>query len=159
VYDDAIKNCLQGFKKQGIDQCIFGDIFLEDIRAYREKQLQMVGFKANFPLWGLNTKRLVREFIEVGFKSIVVCVDERYLDPSFAGRIIDRDFLNDLPVNVDPCGENGEFHSFVFDGPLFRFPVDFKIGEKVYRKYKSPSGNAAINENDTGFWYCDLVEK
>ena len=104
----------------------------------------------------MNTKKLVIEFIESGFKAIVVCVDEKHLDSTFTGRIIDKDFINDLPLNVDPCGENGEFHSFVFDGPIFNFPVDFNIGEKNYKKYESTSNDESAVKINTGFWFCDL---
>jgi diphthamide synthase (EF-2-diphthine--ammonia ligase) len=108
-----------------------------------------------FPLWAESTKKLINEFTGLGYKTIVICVSEKFLDKSFAGRIIDQDFIKDLPPNVDPCGENGEFHTFVFDGPLFKRKVDFKIGETVYRKYepaKDEKGPFA-----SGFWFTDLI--
>jgi diphthamide synthase (EF-2-diphthine--ammonia ligase) len=115
---------------------------------------------AVFPLWKMNTKSLVTDFIKAGFKAVVVCVDERWLDKSFAGKIIDEKFIASLPANVDPCGENGEFHSFVYDGPIFKFPVKFNIGEVVYKRYK-PDKESVSNEvkasNANGFWYCDLI--
>ncbi len=155
-YDSIISKELDTAKKNDIHISIFGDIFLEDLRAYREKQLAKKGFTAMFPLWKRDTKDVAREFIELGFKAIVVSVDGRYLDQSFAGRIYDQSFLNDLPENVDPCGENGEFHSFVFDGPIFKTPIPFKKGEVVYKEYKS-HGKDNPDEN-IGFWYCDLID-
>jgi diphthamide synthase (EF-2-diphthine--ammonia ligase) len=109
------------------------------------------------------TYDLIQEFIALGFKTIVVCVNERYLDKSFIGRVIDQNFINDLPENVDVCGENGEFHTFTFDGPIFSKPIDFEIGEM--RKYENQRGSNTVCESDAtdvfdyGFWYCDLVEK
>ena len=111
----------------------FGDIFLENVRKYREKKLLQAGMKAVFPLWKRNTANLTREFIGLGFKAIVTCVDPKYLDSSFAGKFIDNEFVSSLPPNVDPGGENGEFHSFVYDGPIFRKCLSFKPGKIVFR--------------------------
>ncbi len=166
IYDTIMAQTLSEFKKEGITHSVFGDIFLEDLRKYREDQLAKIGFEGVFPLWKIPTKDLIQEFISLGFKTIVVCVNERYLDKSFVGRIIDQDFINDLPENVDVCGENGEFHTFTFDGPIFSEPVNFEIGEIVYRKYersaKEDASNEACDTNTTdpfdfGFWYCDLI--
>ena len=126
-----------------------------------------IGFEAVFPIWKIPTKDLIQEFIALGFKTIVVCVNERYLDQSFVGRIIDQQFIDDLPENVDVCGENGEFHTFCFDGPIFQKPIEFETGEIVYRKYEKPkqeSSNTACDSDDStaynyGFWYCDLIPK
>jgi len=168
VYENVMSETLQEFKKQGITHSVFGDIFLEDLRKYREDKLAQIGFEGIFPLWKIPTPDLIQEFISLGFKTIVVCVNERYLDKSFVGRIIDQDFINDLPENVDVCGENGEFHTFTFDGPLFSNPINFEIGELVYRKYEIPknenSSDTACDTNtseafDFGFWYCDLIPK
>ena len=154
-YETIVSEELEDSKEKGINISIFGDIFLEDLRQYREKQLQKKGFTAIFPLWERDTKEIAKEFINLGFKAIVVSTDGRYLDKSFAGRIYDESFLNDLPDNVDPCGENGEFHSFVFDGPIFKNPVLFEKGEIVYKEYKS---NSKENPDEKfGFWYCDLI--
>jgi uncharacterized protein (TIGR00290 family) len=120
----------------------FGDIFLEDLRLYCEKNLAQIGMEALFPIWKRDTRELARDFLRLGFQAIAVCVDPRVLDPSFAGRVLDESFFADLPAGVDPCGENGEFHTFVFDGPIFRTPVCFAAGEKVLRD---------------GFWFCDLL--
>ena len=141
-YEAAMSEALAGYRARGIDTVAFGDLFLEEIRAYRERQLAKHGMFGLYPVWGRNTAQLIREFIGLGFKTAVVCVDPKQLDPSFVGRVIDDDFLASLPANVDPCGENGEFHTFVFDGPMFRNPVAFSYGEVVCRD---------------SFWFCDLV--
>ncbi|WP_406843525.1 diphthine--ammonia ligase [Flavobacterium soyae] len=168
VYETVMTETLTELKNQGIMYSVFGDIFLEDLRKYREEQLSRIGFEGVFPIWKIPSLDLIQEFISLGFKTIVVCVNERYLDKSFVGRIIDQDFINDLPKNVDVCGENGEFHTFTFDGPIFSKPIDFEIGEIVYRKYEKPktqdSSNKACDTNtadafDFGFWYCDLIPK
>ena len=168
VYENVMRNTLDKLKSQGVTHSVFGDIFLEDLRKYREDKLAEIGFEGVFPLWKTPTKDLIQEFIDLGFKTIVVCVNERNLDKSFVGRIIDQDFINDLPEDVDVCGENGEFHTFTFDGPIFSKPIDFEIGEVVYRKYEKPkeedTSDSACDTNatdafDFGFWYCDLVSK
>ena len=155
IYEERLKAAMEELKNEGITLSVFGDIFLEDLRKYREDQLDKVGFKAEFPIWKIPTSELAKEFIEADFKAILVCVDERYLDKSFAGRAYDAGLLADMPGNVDPCGENGEFHTFVYDGPIFKDPVDCIKGEVVYKKYE--------NNNDphlgSGFWYCDLMPK
>src|SRR5205085_4509603 len=109
-------NKINWLKEKGISHSIFGDIFLEDLRKYREDKLAIAGVQCVFPIWRINTKELINEFIDKGFKAIVVCINEKFLDKSFCGRIIDKDFIADLPPTVDACGENGEFHSFVYDG-------------------------------------------
>lgn len=166
VYEQTMRETLSELKKEGITASIFGDIFLEDLRTYRESKLAELDLKGVFPLWNLPTDKLIREFLDLGFKTITTCVNEKYLDKSFVGRVIDEDFLKALPANVDPCGENGEFHTFVYDGPIFSKPIEFEIGEKVLRKYEAPKA-----EDDTdqcfsdkkedpvkhGFWYCDLI--
>ncbi len=167
VYENVMQQTLEKLKKKGITHSVFGDIFLEDLRKYREDKLATLGFEGVFPIWKIPTQDLIQEFITLGFKTIVVCVNERYLDKSFVGRVIDQQFIDDLPENVDVCGENGEFHTFSFDGPIFKKPIDFEIGEVVYRKYEKPkqnSSNTACDTNDStaydyGFWYCDLIPK
>lgn len=163
-YENVMRTTLTNLKSNGATACIFGDIFLEDLRTYRETKLAELNLKGLFPLWKIPTDKLVREFLDLGFKTIITCVNEMYLDKSFTGRVIDNDFLNDLPDNVDPCGENGEFHTFVFDGPIFKEPIPFDKGEVVYRKYSAPKQNDSstdkkITDNsfDNGFWYCDLL--
>lgn len=150
TYDKLMASKLLSLKKRGIEYAVFGDIFLEDLKKYREQRLLEVGLQAVFPLWKMNTLEIVNRFMEIGFKAIVVSVNSRLLDKSFAGRVIDEHFLDDLPKEVDPCGENGEFHSFVFDGHLFNKPVSFTVGKTVLREYKTD------NNWDSAFWYCDL---
>lgn len=165
VYENVMTKTLTELKEHGITHSVFGDIFLEDLRKYREDKLAQIGFEGLFPIWKIPTHDLIQEFMSLGFKTIVVCVNERFLDKSFVGRIIDQSFINDLPENVDVCGENGEFHTFTFDGPIFSEPIKFEIGETVYRKYEKPkteSSNTACDTNETdafdyGFWYTDLI--
>jgi len=126
----------------GIREVVFGDIFLEDLRVYREKNLEKVGMRGVFPIWKRDTRKLVASFLQLGFRAVAVCVDLKALRASFAGREIDAQFVEDLPPGADPCGENGEFHSFVFDGPIFQQPVHFALGEKVQRD---------------SFCFCDLI--
>ena len=163
-YDETMRNAMESIIKDNYKHCFFGDIFLEDLKAYRDTKLSEVGITGVYPLWKQDTKALLTEFLSLGFKAITVCVNAQYLDKSFVGRVIDEQFINDLPENVDICGENGEFHTFVFDGPIFKTPVQFSVGEKVHRTYQ-PSDNDDDNcyqkdkevSWDTGFWYCDLL--
>lgn len=152
-YEQTMLSKVQQLKHAGCNHAIFGDIFLEDLKLYREQKLQQLGIECVFPLWKKDTAGLVKEFIQLGFKSIIVCVNGQYLDKSFCGRIIDEAFLNDLPSNVDPCGENGEFHSFVFEAPLFKQPIPITKGDIVYKQYAAP----VPNEKPYGFYFCDLV--
>ncbi|OGX84310.1 ATP-binding protein [Hymenobacter lapidarius] len=169
AYEQQMTTALRNLQRQGATVSIFGDIFLADLRRYREEQLARLSLRAVFPLWGVPTTALIREFLDLGFKTITTCVNEKYLDHSFVGRVIDEEFLRDLPANVDPCGENGEFHTFVFDGPIFTQPIPFEKGEVVYRKYTpapktDDSGYDCAEPDepspfDTGFWYCDLLPR
>lgn len=161
-YEHIMRQCVTALQQQGFEQAIFGDIFLEDLRRYREQQLAAVGMPCSFPLWGRNTRKLVETFIELGFKAIIVCVNSRYLNASFCGRQIDAAFLADLPENVDPCGENGEYHSFVFDGPIFNEPVLFTPGQQEYRQYAAPKNDgddcfSATPQPPSGFYFQDLL--
>jgi len=155
-YDQLMLKKIGLLKEQGYTHSIFGDIFLDDLREYREDKLAHVGIKGVFPIWKQNTEEIIKEFIELGFKAITVSIDAKLLDKSFVGRVIDESFLSDLPKGVDPCGENGEFHTFVYDGPIFDSPIHFKLGEKVYKEYKGKDGNEKWN---TEFWYCGLQMK
>ncbi len=151
AYQKCMNEVLKKRIKEGYQCAAFGDILLADLRAYREQQLAGSGMEAIFPLWGKDTKLLANRFLQTGFKAIVVTVDAAKMDCSFVGREFDESFLADLPAGVDPCGENGEFHTFCYAGSLFRQPVLFQKGEVVYREY--PLGDGAFS----GFWYCDLV--
>jgi uncharacterized protein (TIGR00290 family) len=161
-YELLMKNTLSQFVDNGYSHSIFGDIFLEDLKLYREQKLAQLGLVGEFPIWKTDTKQLLRDFLAAGFKTIVVCIDAQKLDKSFAGRIIDEQFIEDLPDNVDPCGENGEFHTFCFDGPIFKEPIRFAIGETVFREYKKPNStenNVCQTSDDPkmGFWFTDLI--
>lgn len=161
-YNEVMRKHTSQLLREGFTHSVFGDIFLEDLRTYREKQLNEIGIHAHFPLWKKDTHQMIKELLDLGFKAITVCVNAKYLDRSFCGRLIDEDFLNELPANVDPCGENGEFHTFVFDGPNFRVPVQFKIGEVVERFYTpSKEKDDCFSDDtaswDTAFFYCDLL--
>ncbi|WP_196889266.1 diphthine--ammonia ligase [Aureivirga sp. CE67] len=163
-YNKIMQENTSELKEQGFEYTGFGDIFLEDLKNYREKELEKVGLKTVFPIWKEDTKEVLKQLLDLGFKAITVCVNAAYLDESFVGRVIDEEFINSLPENVDICGENGEFHTFVFDGPIFKKPVDFKIGEKVLKTYKpvDEDDNCFQSDDkqqswDTGFWYCDLI--
>jgi uncharacterized protein (TIGR00290 family) len=152
-YDKLMGTKLRELKTEGYTHSIFGDIYLEDLRSYREQRLSEIPMKAVFPLWKRDTKELVAEFIRLGFKTMVVAADASKLDKSFVGRVIDNDFINDLPAGVDPCGENGEFHTFVFDGPVFKNALAIEKGETVLKEYKS-AGNWSSR-----FWYIDIHKK
>jgi len=132
-YEANMAKTLLRYRAQGVDSIVFGDLFLEDVRAYREQFLSGIQMKGIFPIWRRNTSDAVREFIRVGFKAVITCVNAEVLDQSFAGKLIDDEFLEELPPSVDPCGENGEFHSFVYNGPIFKEPVRFVLGESVRR--------------------------
>ncbi len=156
-YREIMRQTMNEIKSTGVTHSVFGDIFLEDLRKYREDQLKTVGMKGVFPLWKDNTSDLIREFLDSGFKTIVTCVNETYLDKSFAGRVIDQDFIKDLPENVDPCGENGEFHTFTFNGPIFKNPVKFEVGEIVKKTYPKPKSEESGEDGEYVFWFCDLM--
>ncbi|BEV04765.1 diphthine--ammonia ligase [Chryseobacterium gambrini] len=158
-YLELMSKTMNDLKSRGITHSIFGDIFLEDLKKYREDQLRSIGMEGVFPLWKINTTDLIREFLDLGFKTIVTCVNETYLDKSFAGRIIDEDFIKDLPENVDVCGENGEFHTFTFNGPFFKNPVEFEIGEIVKKTYPKPKSDENSEDDEYVFWFCDLIVK
>ena len=154
-YERNMEKQLLGFKKEGINKIGFGDIFLEDLKDYRDNNLSRIGMEGLYPIWKENTKKLINEFLEAGFKTVLCCVSEAVLTENYSGKVIDSNFVEGLPKNVDPCGENGEFHTFVFDGPIFKEPISFEIGETVYRKYDPPANDPGLNQ--TGFWYCDLT--
>lgn len=143
IYEKIMLGVMNQYSAMGIDTAIFGDLYLEDIRDYRETQLKRIGMKAEFPVWDSDTESTSRLIIEKGFKSIVTCVDSSYLSSGFAGRDYNREFLDTIPDRVDPCGENGEFHTFAYEGPVFKHKIDFKTGEVTLR--------------DDRFYYCDLL--
>jgi uncharacterized protein (TIGR00290 family) len=142
AYEAAFAEALAPVRARGVTRVAFGDLFLADVRAYRERQFATLGMQPMFPLWMRDTGVLAREFIARGFEAVLVCVDPTKIDPSFAGRLFDAALLTDLPSGADPCGENGEFHTFVFNGPGFSGPVAVRIGPVVERD---------------GFVFCDLA--
>lgn len=150
VYNELMEGKVKTYQEKGIDTAVFGDIFLEDLKKYREDQLHQVNVTALFPLWKKPTDVLANRFIQAGFKAILVCVDGSKLDSSFAGRAYDSELLAQLPGHVDPCGENGEFHTFVYDGPNFHIPVAFQKGDVVKKSYHT-------KESSWDFWFCDLL--
>lgn len=160
-YQSIMTKEFQKLQQEKYEYAGFGDILLEDVKDYREKQLEAFHIKAVFPLWQKNTLDVVHEFIDKGFKAIVVSINAALLEESFCGRLLDKDFITDLPPGLDPCGENGEFHTFCFDGPLFNKPVSFSIGQKVYKEYdapKNPAGSDQLErDKKMGFWFCDLI--
>jgi len=142
IYESRLRTLLEAGIREGINTVAFGDIFLEDLKLYRERNLAQAGMKGLFPIWKRDSHELARSFIQAGFKAIIVCVDTGVLDASFAGRPFDEAFLRDLPAHADPCGENGEFHSFVCAGPVFTKPIPCTRGDVVRRDR---------------FCFCDLL--
>ncbi len=133
TYRQRIGDTMASLRESGVKQVIFGDLFLEDIRQYRKEQMQGSGLVPVFPLWQRDTEQLARTMIENGLQAIVTCVDQRVLSLEYVGRQYNYDFLNDLPPGIDPCGENGEFHTLVTAGPMFSRPIEVQVGEKVIR--------------------------
>jgi uncharacterized protein (TIGR00290 family) len=142
TYEARMEEALRIYLNQGVSKVAFGDIFLEDLRAYREKNLSRLDMTAIFPIWKRDTRELIRSFHANKFRAVAVCIDSKILAPSFAGRELDASFFRDLPREADPCGENGEFHTFVFDGPILKSPIQVRTGEVV---------------NRDGFVFCDLL--
>ena len=142
-YESKMRDVLQECKQKNTFRVAFGDIFLEDLRKYREDKLREVELEAIFPLWKISTKELALRFIDLGFKAVISCVNSKVLGKEFVGKDFNKEFLSKLPCGVDPCGENGEFHSFVYNGPIFKEKIPHKLGEVVLR--------------DERFYYCDLI--
>jgi uncharacterized protein (TIGR00290 family) len=142
VYEQAMAGAMERARAEGVTHMVFGDLFLEDIRKYREEKLGACGMTPLFPIWGLDTARLAAEMVEAGLRAYLTCVDPKQLDPKFAGRIFDARLLAELPAGVDPCGEKGEFHTFAYQGPVFRAPISARVGEVVERD---------------GFYFADVV--
>ena len=132
-YEAKMTETLVRLKQDGLSSIVFGDVFLQDVKQYRENNLSKLGMKGIFPIWGRDTTELTRSFIALGFQAVITCVDTRVLDQRFVGRMVDDSFLAQLPPNVDPGGENGEFHSFVFNGPIFRERIAYSLGERLLR--------------------------
>jgi len=152
LYRQAMLETLTSLKAQGVSAAAYGDIFLDDLKIYREQQLAQVGVAGVFPLWKKDTTELVKQVEDTGIEAIIVCVNEKYLGKAFLGQKIGREFLMKLPGNVDPCGENGEFHTFVYNAPFFSSPIPIVTGEIVHKTYTSPQGSTW----DTGFYFMDV---
>jgi len=133
VYEEAMANAMARARAEGVFHVVFGDLFLADVRAYREKHLTACGMNGVFPLWGRDTGALAGEMVASGVRAAITCVDPKQLSPAFAGRTFDAALLEELPPGVDPCGEKGEFHTFAFAGPMFRWPIRVRPGEIVER--------------------------
>lgn len=142
-YESKMQEFLEKYSTAGVRSVVFGDIFLEDLRKHREENLSKIGMEAIFPLWKRDTTELARTFIDSGFKAVITCVDTNVLDRKFTGKVFDEQFLSELAPTVDPCGENGEFHSFVYDGPIFQERILHTTGQVVLRENR--------------FYYCDLL--
>lgn len=150
AYENIMEQTLSTFTEQGIRTSVFGDIFLEDLRKYREKQLEKIGWKAIFPLWKKDTRNLVYEFLELGFRTRICCINKQYLNSDFLGCDLDEYLIDKLPENVDPCGENGEFHTFVYAGPVFQNNLSIKNGERVEKSYNHDG-------KSYGYEFCDIL--
>jgi uncharacterized protein (TIGR00290 family) len=160
VYDNIMRAHLEHLKSEGITHSIFGDIFLDDLKNYRDARLAEVGLTGIYPLWKRDTHELIDEFLGLGFGTVIACVQERL--ESFLGQEIGEGLISDLPDGVDVCGENGEFHTFTFKGPIFKKEIKYKTGERVFKEYKAPENtdDSCVKDTDkktSGFWYIDLL--
>ena len=153
IYENLMGNKLLELKKQGFENSVFGDIFLEDIRQFREKQMARLNMQAAFPLWKKNTAQIADSFIESGFRAVVISTSDKYFGKEVVGAAYDNDFISSLPGGVDPCGENGEFHTFVYDGPGFKNPVKFLRGKVEQKFYPSPENKG----RQIGFRLLELL--
>ena len=149
-YESAMSGQINRFKEQNSTTALFGDLRLEQLRKSREQKCNKAGIQAEFPLWNTPAKELMSEFIRLGFKAIIICVNKAVLSEEFVGKIIDEEFLKEFPPDVDICGENGEYHTFVFDGPIFKYPIEFKVGNKYCKQYRDP-------ETKDIYEYCYLA--
>lgn len=162
-YESRMAECLAQAKAGGVSACAFGDIFLQDLRAWREANLAKIGLQALFPLWRCNTAHLLEDFFRLGFQTVVCCASDAWFDDTLVGRTLNPALVAGFPPAVDPCGENGEYHSFTYAGPLFRRPIAFELGKKVYRPLEIPRlTDCPVSAPDgppppRGFWYIDLL--
>lgn len=155
-YERNMEEVLLKYKAQGVTHVIFGDIFLEDLKEYRDNNLAKVGLKGHYPLWKKNTQELINEFLDKGFKTITCCINDQHLTKEHSGKEITKTWIAQLPKEVDPCGENGEFHTFCYDGPIFSKPVKFSIQEKVYKPLDEEFIDNSKSPTTKGFWFCEL---
>lgn len=146
---------MEHLKSQGYTHAAFGDIFLEDLKVYREQMLASVGIASLFPIWKRDTHELLEDFFRLGFRAVIVCLNTSKLDKRFLGAELSPALIDQFPKDVDPCGENGEFHTFCFDGPIFKYPIAFELGEQVFKIYDNPSNKAQSIQ----FGFCDVLLK
>ncbi|MEW2920987.1 diphthine--ammonia ligase [Muricauda sp. ANG21] len=151
-YNDLMRSTVTQLRDYGYTHTGFGDIFLEDLKQYRENMLQPYGLTTLFPLWKKDTSELIEEFLALRFRAVIICVNNSKLDASFLGQELSRELIAEFPSNVDPCGENGEYHTFCFDGPIFKTPIPFSVGEKVFKAYDDPSNSSKSIQ----FGFCDI---
>ena len=159
-YEKQMEAILLEAKLEGIEHVIFGDIFLEDLRKYREDNMAKVNMKAVFPLWKIDTTFLINDFIKQKFKTLTCCVNDGYFNEDWVGKEINSSFITNLPINVDPCGENGEYHTFCYEGPIFKKHIQFTIGEKIYKPLQIETTDdsvCSLNNVTKGFWFVDLI--
>ena len=160
TYDNAMRQHLEHFSEEGITHSVFGDIFLEDLKMYRDSRLAEIGMTGIYPLWKRDTTELINEFLSLGFGTVIACTMEHL--EHIAGQEISAELIASLPAGVDVCGENGEFHTFAFKGPIFKKEIKYKLGERVFKEYKTPESTDGDSVHDrtkklSGFWYCDLI--
>lgn len=158
-YDDIMRQTMTRFRAEGITHAIFGDIFLQDLKDYRDARLTEAGMTGIYPLWKRDTSELINEFLQLGFGTVIACTQERL--ERVVGKEITEELILSLPEDVDVCGENGEFHTFAFKGPIFKKEIPYQTGEKVFKQYAAPKNAndtcfSSTPEKPAGFWYCDL---
>lgn len=159
-YEDTMAAFCRDQKEKGVEAIVFGDILLEDLKAYREKQLEKVGLKAIFPLWGIPTDILAEHIIDEGFKTMICCLNDQQLPKSLIGKTLDKSIIKQIAHNADPCGEHGEYHTFVYDGPIFNDPVNYVKGKVVSKTYQYKTENEGIvEETSSTFWFQEVLPK
>lgn len=161
-YDAIMRKTMAHFSTQGITHAIFGDIFLQDLKDYRNARLAEAGMTGIYPLWKRDTTELINEFFDLGFETVIACTQERL--ERIVGKEITPELILSLPDDVDVCGENGEFHTFAFKGPVFANEIAYQTGEKVFKEYAAPKDvndtcYSSAPQKPAGFWYCDLLPK
>jgi uncharacterized protein (TIGR00290 family) len=159
-YDEVMRSNLERFRQEGITHAIFGDIFLEDLKKYRDDRLAEVGLTGIYPLWKRDTTELINEFFDLGFETVIACTQQRL--ERIVGKELTPELILSFPDDVDVCGENGEFHTFAYKGPIFKKPIVYKTGERVFKTYAAPKDSSdtcfsTAPEKPAGFWYCDLL--
>ncbi|HZX58129.1 MAG TPA: diphthine--ammonia ligase [Mucilaginibacter sp.] len=161
-YDAVMRSTMEHFREEGVTHSIFGDIFLEDLKNYRDARLVEVGMTGIYPLWKRDTTELINEFLDLGFETVIACTQERL--ERIVGKEISAELVMSLPDDVDVCGENGEFHTFAFKGPIFKTEIAYRLGEKLFKEYAAPKNSddtcfSSDPQKTAGFWYCDLLPK